>query len=59
VNARGAGDGTLNRVLDLSRAAYAYLSKKPVSSVTDQNASVIQLTSIVKAAAGAKPGPAT
>jgi len=51
VNDRGAGkivgghaDGS--RVLDLSRAAYAYLIGKKVTEVKDDNAGVIQLDDI-------------
>jgi len=57
VNDRGAGNGSMNRVLDLSRAAYAYLINKPLSSITDKTASVIQLTSIVQVPATTKLGP--
>ncbi len=51
VNDRGAGkivDGHADgsRVLDLSRAAYAYLIGKKVTEVTDDNAGVIQLDDI-------------
>ena len=46
VNDRGAGDGTMARVLDLSRAAYAHLARVPASTVTDRTASILQLTSI-------------
>ncbi len=47
----------MNRVLDLSRAAYAYLINTPLSSITDKNDSVIQLTSIVQVPATTKLGP--
>ena len=46
VNDHGAGDGTMNRVLDLSHAAYAHLAGVPTSTVTDRTAGVLQLTSI-------------
>jgi rare lipoprotein A len=51
VNDRGEGkivDGKADerRVLDLSRAAMAYLKGMPASSITDSNAGVIQLTDI-------------
>jgi len=57
VNDRGGGNGSMNRVLDLSRAAYAYLVNKSLSSITDKTASVIQLTSIVQVPATTKLGP--
>ena len=57
VNDRGAGDGSLHRVLDLSRAAYAYLKGLPVGAVTDRSASVVQLSAITIAPAGTTAGP--
>lgn len=42
VNDRGAGKGE-SRVLDLSRAAMAYLIGKQTSAINDRNASIIQL----------------
>jgi rare lipoprotein A len=58
VNDKGAGNNTMSRVLDLSRAAYAYLINKPLTSVTDQSAGTIQLTAIIRAPSGSTPGPA-
>ena len=53
VNDRGAGKivggvADESRVLDLSRAAYAYLLEKKIADVTDANAGVIQLDLIEK-----------
>ena len=57
VNDRGAGDGTMARVLDLSRAAYAHLAGVPASTVTDRTASILQLTSIEQVPPGTAVGP--
>ena len=57
VNDRGAGDGTMARVLDLSRAAYAHLAGVPASTVTDRTASLLQLTSIEQVPPGTAVGP--
>ena len=57
VNDRGAGDGTMARVLDLSRAAYAYLINRTLDSVTDANAGVIQLSLIEIVPPGTPVGP--
>jgi rare lipoprotein A len=57
VNDRGAGDGTMARVLDLSRAAYAHLAGVPASTVTDRTAGILQLTSITQAPPGTPVGP--
>ena len=57
INDRGAGDGTMARVLDLSRAAYAYLIGKTVDSVTDANAGVVQLSLIEIVPPGTAVGP--
>ena len=57
INDRGAGNGKESRVLDLSRAAYAYLIGKAVGDVTRQNASVIQLTSIKLVSPDTNLGP--
>lgn len=46
VNDKGGGDGTMRRVLDLSRAAYAHLKGVRVDQVNDTNAGLITLTSI-------------
>jgi rare lipoprotein A len=57
VNDRGAGNGQMSRVLDLSRAAYAYLKGVPSLAVTDRTAGVVQLDTIGLAPAGAPLGP--
>jgi rare lipoprotein A (peptidoglycan hydrolase) len=64
VNDRGAGkvvNGVADesRVLDLSRAAYAYLLGKEVTDVTDANAGVIQLELIEKVTKNTPLGPVT
>jgi len=52
VNDRGVGEKMSNgqpdehRVLDLSRAAFAYLTGKSVAEMTDASAGVIQLSNI-------------
>lgn len=56
VNDRGAGAG-INRVLDLSRAAMAYLLGQSVSNITDANAGVIQLKNIEVVSLETKLGP--
>jgi rare lipoprotein A len=57
VNDRGAGDGTMARVLDLSRAAYAYLAGVASSTVTDRTAGMLQLTLIEQVPEMTAPGP--
>ncbi|QYE32976.1 septal ring lytic transglycosylase RlpA family protein (plasmid) [Polymorphobacter sp. PAMC 29334] len=57
VNDRGAGDGSMERVLDLSRAAYAYLLNRPADSITDANASLITLSAIEQVPATTVLGP--
>ena len=59
VNDRGKGDreGSLARVLDLSRAAFAYLKGLPAATITDQNAGVLQLSAIAIAVPGTPLGP--
>ena len=57
VNDRGAGNKEMNRVLDLSRAAFAYLAGKPPSAITDGNAGLLMLTSIKSVPAATPLGP--
>jgi len=57
VNDRGAGNKKMNRVLDLSRAAYAYLKGVSLAEVTDKTAGLIQLESIVIMPDGTPLGP--
>ncbi len=57
INDRGVGDGSSARVLDLSRAAYAYLAGLPLSSVTDKTAGVLNLQSILIVPPGTPTGP--
>ena len=57
VNDRGAGDGGLLRVLDLSRAAYAELAGLPVGAVTDRSAGTLRLSAITVVPAGTALGP--
>ncbi|MDR3439102.1 septal ring lytic transglycosylase RlpA family protein [Telmatospirillum sp.] len=57
VNDRGTGDGTLGRVLDLSRAAYAYLVNRPSSLISDQSAGLVLLRLIEVVSADTPLGP--
>jgi hypothetical protein len=57
VNDRGAGNKQMSRVLDPSRAAYAYLSGVSLAAETDKTTGVIQLESIVTVPAGTQLGP--
>jgi len=57
VNDRGTGNKQMSRVLDLSRAAYAYLIGVQLTAVTDRTAGVIQLESIVIVPAETPLGP--
>ncbi|WP_312686336.1 septal ring lytic transglycosylase RlpA family protein [Kosakonia sp.] len=57
VNDRGAGDGSIARVLDLSRAAYATLTGLPLSAITDKTAGIINLQSIVIVPPNSALGP--
>jgi rare lipoprotein A len=63
VNDRGKGKTTRkgaadpSRVLDLSRAAMAYLSGRSISHITDSNAGVIQLSTIQVVPPGTTLGP--
>ena len=57
VNDRGAGDGSMARVLDLSRAAYASLTGLPLSAITDKTAGIINLQSIVIVPPNSALGP--
>ncbi|MBV8874179.1 MAG: hypothetical protein JO014_15835 [Metakosakonia sp.] len=59
VNDRGAGDGSMARVLDLSRAAFAYLSDRPINAITDKTAGLITLQSIIVVPASTLQGPVT
>jgi len=59
VNDRGAGDGSMARVLDLSRAAFAYLSGRPINAITDKTAGLITLQSIIVVPASTLQGPVT
>jgi rare lipoprotein A len=58
INDRGKGNGE-ERVLDLSRAAYAYLIGMETSAITDQNASIVRLDLITLVAADTTLGPVT
>jgi rare lipoprotein A len=53
--AKGQYDET--RVLDLSRAAYAFLTRQPTAAVTDRNASIIELSEIAVVAQTTALGP--
>ncbi|MGB8840869.1 MAG: septal ring lytic transglycosylase RlpA family protein [Aliidongia sp.] len=58
LNDRGAGDGTMDCVLDLSRAAMAALMGCKVSDITDSNAGLIKLDLICIVPSAATPrGP--
>ena len=69
VNDRGAGKTTKDkatgkritvddgRVLDLSRAAYAYLIGRAVNTITDANAGVIELDAILVVPPATQLGP--
>jgi rare lipoprotein A len=57
VNDRGRGNGRENRVLDLSRAAMAYLTGRPTKDINDRTAGLIHLDSIEIVPADAKVGP--
>ena len=47
------------RVLDLSRAAFAYLSGRPINAITDKTAGLITLQSIIVVPASTLQGPVT
>ena len=57
VDDRGVGDGTMHRVLDLGRQAYAYPAGVPMNWLTDQNPSMLQLTATHFMPAGTTLGP--
>lgn len=57
VNDSGNGVSSEDRVLDLSRAAMAYLIGKATNQVTNSNAAVIMLSMIVVADPSTPPGP--
>ena len=56
-NDSGAGDGSMERVLDLSRAAFAYLKGVPLASVTNGNAGLLYQASFEPVAATTPMGP--
>lgn len=57
VNDVGSGNGRENRVLDLSRAAMAYLTGQHTKDINDRNAGLIHLDSIEIVPADTKVGP--
>ena len=57
VNDIGRGKTGEDRILDLSRAAMAYLIGRKTSQITDTNASVITLDSIVQVDRSTPVGP--
>ena len=57
VNDRGRGNSRENRVLDLGRAAMAYLTGRPTKDINNRNAGLIHLDSIEIVPADTKVGP--